>query len=97
MASGIGALEADDLIERKLQRSGQLHEAMVPMRLKVCASSHLCSDFLIVAPPDIPNSDDRITSPLFDVYGHSEPWLGRDSSGPVHHNASVPDMGNPRR
>lgn len=28
MASGIGAGEADELIDRKLQRSGQLHEAM---------------------------------------------------------------------
>ena len=28
MASGIGAGEADELIGRKLQRSGQLHEAM---------------------------------------------------------------------
>lgn len=28
MASGIGALETDELIERKLQRSGELHDAM---------------------------------------------------------------------
>ena len=28
MASEIGALEADELIERKLQRSGELHDAM---------------------------------------------------------------------